>query len=75
MGQAQFNTMVLIARGVCPVGRRLMCNLVTAYASERDAHKRTEILRVIADILGASDADKQAVCAPTVRAVTCRALG
>ena len=38
-----------------------MCNLVTAYAAEQAAAKKLEILRVIADILGASEDDKQAV--------------
>ena len=41
---------------------RLMCNLVTAFAAEQATSKKVEILRVIADILGASEADKQAVC-------------
>jgi hypothetical protein len=51
--------------------RRLMCNLVTAYAAEGAPDKKTEILRVIADILGASADDKRAVRRTLGRPIVC----
>jgi hypothetical protein len=48
-----------------------MCNLVTAYAADGAPDKKTEILRVIADILGASADDKRAVRRTLGRPIVC----